>query len=213
MSKITCPLCDASGSMEFCQDKKRTYFRCGVCSLIFVPPEFYLSIDAEKAEYDLHQNNPGDQGYRKFLSRIFNPVNKRLKPGSHGLDFGSGPGPTLSIMFEEAGHEMDLFDKFYAPDSTLLKRQYDFITATEVVEHLHNPEVELNKLWECLQSGGWLGIMTKFAMGIEEFKNWHYKNDMTHVCFFSENTFKWLAEQWQAKLIFADKDVVLFQKR
>ena len=212
MLKITCPLCECSDNEEFYQDKSRIYFRCTICNLIFVLPEFYLSETAGKAEYDLHCNSPDDPGYRKFLSRIFDPMNERLHSGSHGLDFGSGPGPTLSVILEEAGHRVELFDKFYAPDSTLLNKQYDFITATEVVEHLHKPEIELDRLWSCLKSGGWFGIMTKLALGVEEFKKWHYKNDMTHVCFFSRGTFLWLADKWQAELTFADKDVILLQK-
>lgn len=209
---MNCKLCDNTGVVEFYRDKKRSYNRCSCCGLIFVPPEFYISPDAEKAEYDLHQNNPEDTGYRQFLSRLFNPMNARIKHGSHGFDFGAGPGPTLSVMFEEAGHKMDLFDKLYAPDSKVFKNKYDFITATEVLEHLHEPKIEVDRLWGCLKPGGWLGIMTKLALGKEEFQNWHYKNDMTHVCFFSEKTFKWLAKYWQAELIFADKDVVMFKK-
>ena len=140
-------------------------------------------------------------------------MNECLSPESYGLDFGSGPGPTLSIMFEEAGHRMKLYDKFYSPDSKAFEEEYDFITATEVFEHLHDPKGDLDRVWNCLKSEGCLGIMTKLALGLEDFKNWHYKNDMTHVCFFSKETFIWLAEQWQAELIFVDKDVILMKKQ
>ena len=211
MSNI-CPLCSSPEPKFFLEDKKRAYFRCGTCQLIFVSSEFYLSENAEKAEYDLHQNMPDDPGYRKFLSRLFEPLNERIAPGSNGLDFGSGPGPTLSLMFEETGHDMELFDKFYAQDTAVLNNQYDFITATEVLEHLQNPKMELERLWTCLKPGGYLGIMTKLALRVEEFKSWHYKNDMTHVCFFSCETFEWLANTWNAELIFAAKDVILLRK-
>ena len=42
-------------------------------------------------------------------------------------------------MFEEMGHTVALYDYFYANDPFVLHHLYDFITATEVVEHLHNP--------------------------------------------------------------------------
>jgi len=180
--------------------------------MIHVPPSLFLSPEAERAEYDKHQNSPHDAGYRKFLSRIFTPLSMRLEPGSHGLDFGSGPGPTLSLMFEEAGHRMSLFDPFYAPGKEVLTSQYDFITASEVVEHLHDPAAELTLLWSILKPGGWLGIMTKLALNKEAFSSWHYKNDPTHVCFFSNTTMNWLAKQWQAQLMKIGKDVLLFQK-
>ena len=210
---LCCPLCKETGYSEFFHsDRKRKYFRCGSCDVTYVPPLYLLSPEAEKEEYDKHQNSPDDDGYRKFLSRLFVPLQERISPISHGLDFGSGPGPTLSVMFEEAGHQMSLFDLFYAPDTQTLQKQYDFITASEVVEHLHNPAAEFALLWSVLKPGGWLGIMTKLALDKSAFSRWHYKNDPTHVCFFSRQTMKWLAEKWQTEVQTIGKDVFLFQK-
>lgn len=210
---VPCPLCQAEKAHGFFQDKRRNYLRCEACNLVFVPPSQFLSAADEKSRYDLHQNSPHDLNYRRFLSRIFIPLQNCLSPGSCGLDFGSGPEPLLSVMFEEAGHSMTIFDFFYANLPSALQKQYDFITATEVVEHLHDPIKELERLWGCLKDGGSLGIMTKLAPDRDAFSLWHYKNDPTHVCFFSELTFKWLADQWNADLTFADKDVVILHKR
>ena len=210
---LRCPLCaDSVGSSHFHSDHHRDYYRCPCCCLVHVPPSQLLSPAAERAEYDKHQNSPDDPGYRKFLGRLFNPLTIRLRPASHGLDFGSGPGPTLSLMFEETGHQMSLFDPFYAPEKYALTGQYDFITASEVVEHLHDPATELALLWSILKPGGWLGIMTKLALDRAAFSRWHYKSDPTHVCFFSIKTMDWLARQWQTKLLQIGKDVLLFQK-
>jgi len=213
MSVVLCPLCaNPEGSKPFHDDRRREYYRCPCCRLIHVPPSQFLSLEAERAEYDKHKNSPDDAGYRTFLSRLFFPLNTRLSPASHGLDFGSGPGPTLSLMFAETGHRMSLFDPFYAPEKQVLTRQYDFITASEVVEHLHSPADELKLLWSILKPGGWLGIMTKLALDRAAFSCWHYKNDSTHVCFFSCTTMDWLAKQWQVELQQVGKDVFLFQK-
>ncbi len=210
---LRCPLCaDTLGSSHFHSDCYRDYYRCPCCRLVHIPTSQHLSPEAERAEYDKHQNSPDDAGYRQFLSRLFNPLNIRLRPASHGLDFGSGPGPTLSLMFEETGHRMSLFDLFYAPDQSALTAQYDFITASEVVEHLHDPAQELDLLWSLLKPGGWLGIMTKLALDQGAFSRWHYKNDLTHVCFFSSKTMNWLARKWQSELLQIGKDVFLFQK-
>jgi len=196
----------------FHRDKRREYYRCSICWLCFVPPSQLPSEEFEKTEYDKHQNSPDDPGYRNFLSRLFIPLQTRLTPHSHGLDFGSGPGPTLSVMFEEVGQEMSLYDPFYAPDTAKLTRQYDFITASEVVEHLHDPAGDLELVWSLLKPGGWLGIMTKLALDKTAFSKWHYKNDPTHVCFFSKKTMEWLAKKWQARLFLIGNDVILFQK-
>jgi hypothetical protein len=208
----TCPLCTSDEIEEFFEDRLRSYQRCEVCRLIFVPPEYHLSAADEKAEYDLHENSPDDLGYRKFLSRLFDPMIARLAPASEGLDFGSGPGPTLSVMFEEAGHKMSIYDQFYAPDTTPLNHQYDFVTATEVVEHFRNPAEDLDKLWTCVRPGGLLGVMTKQTRDRESFANWHYKHDPTHVSFFSRETFHWIASNWRAELTFIGDDVILLTR-
>jgi hypothetical protein len=182
------------------------------CLLIFVPPGQHLAAKEEVAEYKLHRNEPDDPEYRKFLNRLLRPLSQHLAPASEGLDFGSGPGPTLSVMFTELGHRMTIYDPYFSPAPHVFEKQYDFSTASEVVEHLRRPESDLNRLWAGLRPGGWLGIMTKLALGETAFARWHYKNDPTHIIFFSRATFEWLAENWQARLIFVGRDVVLIQK-
>jgi hypothetical protein len=115
-----CPLClNNHHGAHFFQDDRRDYLQCQDCQLIFALPEYFLSADEEKARYDTHQNSPQDPRYRQFLNRLFLPIQQQLPPHSSGLDFGSGPGPTLSVMFEEVGHHMAIYDRFYADDPTV----------------------------------------------------------------------------------------------
>lgn len=207
-----CPLCGGARIGAFHRDRRRDYLRCADCRLVFVPPTQYLDAATEKAEYDLHRNDPGDPGYRRFLSRLAGPLLARLPAHSSGLDFGCGPGPALAALLEEAGHQVVLYDPFYAPDRTALQGHYDFITATEVVEHLHRPDEELARLWRLLRPGGVLGLMTKLVIDVEAFARWHYKNDPTHVCFFSRDSFAWLAREWGARLEIVGQDVILLAK-
>ena len=213
IENTTCPLCQSEDVHEFFQGKRRTYLQCHACKLVFVPPSQFLSIADEKKRYDLHQNSSLDPGYCRFLSRLFTPLNQCLAPRSCGLDFGSGPEPVLSRMFEEAGHSMTIFDYFYEPGPAALENKYDFITATEVVEHLREPKKEMERLWACLKLGGRLGIMTKLVDAQAGFSEWHYKNDLTHVCFFSKATLIWLAAKWNADLTFIDNDIAFFLKK
>ena len=210
---VVCPLCRAYGVHEFAADKRRHYLHCLLCGLVFVPPAQFLSAEEEKQRYDMHRNSPDDAGYRGFLGRLFTPLQQRLAPGCSGLDFGSGPAPTLSRMFEEAGHSVTLFDLHYENVPAALDKQYDFITSSEVVEHLREPRKELDRLWDCLKTGGWLGIMTKFAADRAAFPRWYYKDDLTHICFFSSAVFTWQAAKWSAELIIPEDDVVLLRKR
>ena len=207
-----CPLCAGTEISAYFSDKRRSYQRCNRCHLVFVPARFYLDRGAERAEYDLHQNEPGDAGYRAFLSRLLEPLTERLEPGTRGLDFGCGPGPALAEMLREAGFDVSLYDSFYLPDKGPLQDRYDFICATEVVEHLHQPGAELARLWALLRPGGWLGIMTKLVRNRAAFANWHYKNDPTHVCFFSGDTWRWWAGEQGAQLSLIGADVILLAK-
>lgn len=201
---------------DFFEDKVRRYLRCESCNLIAVPTEFHLSIADEKSVYDLHENSPSDDGYRHFLNRLFEPINeivsKEFGRSSHGLDFGSGPGPTLSRMFEEAGYSMQIYDPFYANNESVLNQQYDFVTATEVVEHFRQPSKDLQKLWALVKPGGVLGLMTKLALDQDAFSRWHYKNDPTHVAFYSRETFAWLAQFWKAELRIFGNDVIVVRR-
>lgn len=115
-------------------------------------------------------------------------------------------------MFSEAGFDIDVYDIFYAPHAANLTRQYDFITATEVVEHLAAPGEVLNQRVAQLLPGGYLGLMTKRVTSQQAFARWHYINDPTHVCFFSEATFRWWAAEQGLTVEFTGNDVVIFRK-
>ncbi|WIO73032.1 class I SAM-dependent methyltransferase [Porticoccaceae bacterium LTM1] len=207
-----CPLCGEREISHYLTDKIRSYHQCSQCELVFVESSEHVTVEEERGYYELHENDPTDDGYRKFLSRIASPLLQRLAPCSSGLDFGCGPGPTLSQMLIEKGHRVSLYDLFFYPDKSTLESQYDFVTATEVVEHLARPGSELDRLWSMVKGGGWLALMTKLVIDREAFSRWHYKNDPTHISFFSEPTFRWLANKWSVEPEFIGRDVILFRK-
>lgn len=212
VESLVCPLCSAVPASYYHSDIRRDYYLCNRCRLIFVPPRQHLLPVQEKAHYDLHQNNSDDQDYRQFLSRLAVPLTAVLDSGAKGLDFGSGPGPTLSVMLQELGFNMAVYDIFYANDLAVLQEKYDFITTTEVVEHLSAPGDVLDQLWLQIKPSGWLGIMTKIALDHEAFCHWHYKNDPTHICFYHRETFEYLAQRWGGHVKFIANDVVLVHK-
>lgn len=209
-----CPLCKDSNCVYYHHDNKREYRRCPNCELIHVPQKYHLSVREEKSLYDLHINNSCDQGYRTFLQRLITPLVAELKQPASGLDFGSGPGPTLSSMLDELGYPCQNYDIFYDKnDALLIPQHYDFITSTEVVEHLANPAIEFERLFSLLKPYAVLAIMTKRSDSLERFKKWHYIQDPTHIVFYNENTFHWIAKHFNTSVYFPEKDVAIFHKR
>ena len=55
-----------------------------------------------------------------------------------------------------------------------------------------------------------LGIMTKLTDGVD-FINWGYRNDDTHICFYSKKTFLWVAEKFDLNIEFLAGDVMLLR--
>lgn len=183
-----------------------------MCEARFLDCSARPTREVELEQYRLHTNDPDDPAYRNFLSRLANPLLKVLPPGQAVLDYGAGPGPALAAMFREAGHQVTLYDPFFAPDKAVLATIYDVITCTETAEHFHDPSAEFSRFDALLRPGGWLGVMTCFQTDDEKFANWHYRKDPTHVVFYRETTFRTVARQYGWSCTIPRKDVVLMQK-
>ncbi|MHA1164581.1 MAG: class I SAM-dependent methyltransferase [Alphaproteobacteria bacterium] len=207
-----CPVCRAPSPAHFARIDERDYLRCRSCEARFLHRDQLPGPKDERAHYLLHENDPGDPCYRKFLSRLAEPLLGKLGAGCRGLDYGCGPGPALAAMLREAGHDMALYDPFFHSDPEPLEQTYDFIVCTESAEHFHNPADEFDKLDAMLRPGGWLGVMTCFQTDDALFANWHYRKDPTHVVFYRAATFEVIAAQrgWSCEIPL--KDVVLMQK-
>ncbi|MDX7758584.1 class I SAM-dependent methyltransferase [Aeromonas hydrophila] len=211
MTPLSCPLCCAADAYELPVAGK-LYHRCRACELVWLDAAEHLDPAREKAVYDGHDNQVDDPRYRQFLQRAFGEVQRRLPPPASGLDFGCGPGPALIAMGREAGYQMAGYDKFYADEPELLAQQYDFITSTEVIEHIATPRAVLERLWGCLKPGGLLVLQTQRVLGDERFRQWRYRHDPTHIIFFAEASFRALAARWQAQVEFPHADVAVITK-
>ena len=117
----------------------------------------------------------------------------------------------MSVIMEERGYTMSIYDPFFAPDPAVLQERYDFVTCTEVLEHFRSPAKEWRLLLSLVKPGGWLGIMTRLLEDPGAFETWYYKEEDTHVCFFSRATFHYLAARDGLDVEFLGKDVILLR--
>jgi hypothetical protein len=205
-----CPLCGGMPAEPYHTDAQRSFFRCAVCTLIYLDPAARLSPEDESARYTLHDNAADDLRYSQFLSRLADPLARHLKPGARGLDFGCGPAPVLAKLLSDAGFPCEFYDPFFAPKSDLLEREYDFVAASEVVEHAYDPAAMFTLFARLLAHGGTLGVMTRFYGHEEPFGEWWYRRDPTHVCFYNEGTMQWIAAQHGWTVAFPRPHVALF---
>ena len=205
-----CPLCGGASSLLLRDE--RDFQRCVQCALTFVPASQHLTAQQERGRYEQHRNAPGDAGYRAFLDRLLIPLIARLPPGAKGLDFGCGPAPTVSTMLRERGFVMRDHDPIFARGEQALARDYDFVTCTEVVEHLRAPSETLARLDGLLRPGGTLGIMTGVLEDDASFAGWWYRRDATHVAFYRPETLAWIGRRFGWTEERPSRDVAIFVK-
>lgn len=204
-----CPLCTAPEVQDHHADHDRRYFRCTICALVFLAPDQRLAADEEAERYRQHRNERGDPAYENFLRRLADPLVARLRPAAEGLDFGCGPTPVLAELLTAQGFPTAFHDPQFHPDARPLDRPYDFVTATEVMEHVFDPRAVLSTFARLLRNGGTLALMTRLYDGVT-FATWWYRRDPTHVCFYCADTMRWIARDRGWTVSLGVPDVAIF---
>lgn len=189
----------------------KIYFDCACCGLISLKEEFRLSNEQEKRRYLLHQNSTGSSGYQEFLERTIAPLRSNIKPGMSGIDYGCGPGPTISKILNAEGMTVTDYDPYFAPRVFSDSEQFDFITCTETIEHFRNPAVEFEKLSRLVRPSGWVVLMTEILDGDISFENWWYIRDRTHVSLYQPKTMEWIAHKYKWCMQIPSKTVRLYR--
>lgn len=107
---------------------------------------------------------------------------------------------------------MKVYDPYFAPDTRVLARPYDFITCSETAEHFFHPGKEFARLDSLLRPGGWLGVMTEILYDDRHFTDWWYVRDPTHVSFYRPETLEWAGGHFGWTIEKPVRNVVLFYK-
>lgn len=208
LKNLSCPLC-LNPKLKKIQHPQFDLFQCDCCYLVFKDSKHHLAYEAEAARYSTHQNSFEDIGYVNFLKQLAVPMSKYLNPTMKGIDFGCGPGPTLSKIFAQSGLVQDNYDPLFFPLE--LKQDYDFLTSTEVIEHFHDPRKGFKEIQALVKVDGIIGLMTSFYDDEAKLENWYYVADPTHVCFFHHQTLLWLAQEFQWELLDTSERIAIFR--
>lgn len=211
MSK-PCPLCRDSQTELFDGPLQREYYKCAVCGIRFVDSKYYISEEKSRIRYLKHNNSSEFDGYKDYLIRAVKPSERFLKTDLRVLDYGCGPSPVLSGILKEMGVSSDYYDPNFFPEG-LKKEKYDLIFSTETFEHFREPSMDLNKINGLLFNGGYLVVMTSLVTNKVNFINWHYARDLTHILFYSSETFRYISKKFSFKILYNDKRSVLILKK
>lgn len=186
------------------------FWQCKDCEFLFKDPKYWPTPKQEKARYEKHQN--GNEGHLQFLSPMIEFVGSLYSTKSIGLDWGSGPVPVLAEALSKKGIQMDHYDPFFYPTRPLNHKKFDFITLTEVIEHVFDPRLFVNDLTSRLKPSGKLFVMTEPYPGIKELGSWSYRRDLTHVGFYCEKVFLKFSEIFHLELTEQRKNIFVFDK-
>lgn len=193
----SCRICKGPTVKFYHTVMKSHYYSCSYCEFISKDVDTQLTEKEELTLYNTHVNSIDDPHYVSyFRTFIEKTLLDHCTVGMVGLDFGSGPEPVLAKLLErDYGFKMDIYDLFYSPHKSYDKQTYDFITVTEVLEHLRSPMAYFELFRSLLKANGILAIMTNFHHGSEtHFNSWHYTRDQSHISFYTPKTFEVIAE-------------------
>ncbi len=206
-----CKVCNNATKRVKDKMQKKSYRLCHNCQAIMMQKNFIVDEIRELAQYKNHNNNFQNTGYVKmfedFLDYFWSDLKKQKQ---FALDFGSGPGSVLAQILKKRGVHTDIYDKFYQPIKMFEGRKYDLITSTEVFEHLQNPLEILTIFKQHLKKDGIIAIMTLFHDNNEEnFLQWWYRRDPTHILFYTPKTFEVLAKICGLKILKHDNKRII----
>lgn len=207
---MDCTVCGCTLLKRLEDPKGNLFWECPECGFVSRDRDQLLTSEQERDRYLLHNNTPDDSGYVRYLERfIQGMIIPHLDRESAVLDFGSGPVPVLSHMLRDAGFHVVSYDKYFAADESYTEHRYDGIILLEVLEHIIDPVALLQQLHRLLADGGCLIIRTQLVPGC--FTGWWYKEDRTHVSFFSERAVSLLASRcgYELEVLEKNSDIIL----
>jgi len=217
---ILCPICESKTTLIGVQNgtldnREFNLFHCRSCKFSFVEnfrddfhkiydEHYYNGKGADRMVDYVHELNFPKKTIREYeWQGIWDIFQKLIPAGRHWLDYGCGGGGMVryarmrgadAIGFEEGwlaskGRSMGI----PILDSAELNKYegyFDFISAIEVVEHIPQPMMEIQRMRKLLKRGGVLFLTTGNAKPWQSrLLEWGYtKTPDIHVAFYQPET-------------------------
>ncbi len=203
---MSCPVCSSAAAEIYLKKRKcgREYYICRSCFHVYLDAKYFLKRDEEFQHYQRHNNDVEDKAYQDFVLPLIKFIEVYTNKEVFGLDYGCGPGPVIAYLLKKRGYSIDLYDPFFLEDKKLELDSYDFLILSEVAEHFQNPVKEFQNLYELLNPGGYLFIMTALLDSVKDFASWHYHRDPSHVNFYSIKSLSKIASRAGFELMDTD---------
>jgi len=186
--------------------------------LIFT--EDFPGKDAEEKHYKDQWATTDLDFWKGQVDVLLQLINHYLSP-QHILDFGSGSGE-MTNEFRKRGFDVTPLEPMthgYLKDQKYCVK-FDVVVAVEVIEHLLEPWDEIHEIEKILAPDG-IVVFTSLLTNPfidrpdarDQFKNWWYKDDPTHVSFFCNRVLSKMADMRNYDIdIFGNNVFVLKRK-
>lgn len=212
-----CPVCSGSTVKNLYKIKGFTIVQCQTCLLVFVNPRidnkelytlyttrYFRNVDNGYEDYELTAHLR-----MKTFRRWYDEIKPFLKTtGGSALDIGCAAGYFLDVLKEHGweGEGIELEDemlssirkKGYRIYNTPLeyfdeKKQFKLITLFDVMEHLPNLHLNLEKLANILDKDGTIALVTPDFNSKQRKifgKRWFQFKPKEHIQYFTEKTLR-----------------------
>lgn len=211
---MKCVICQTDTKQSVHPKTKIIYDFCPQCGLISKQTSFFPNREEERKKYLEHHNDWSQHSYVDYLRDFMEKSVLPFVQDGNLLDFGCGHTPVLAQMAErEFGFSTQIYDKHFFPEPSVLDQTYDVITATEVIEHLSDPQSFFSFAHEHLRENGILSIMTLFSPEETVFFDWWYIRDKTHIRFYQEKTFEFVCRLHGFNILFTDHKRMIVLKK
>jgi len=194
-------------------------WQCQNCEVVFSYPmpdedclaQLYREMKDEEYDYE-------EEGRKRNFSKIIDRIEQLNKGKGRLLDIGAASGLLLEIAngrgWDAEGIEIsfDLYQKGVRKNLKIYNKnienyesdnKYDVITAIDVIEHLSNPQIMIEKSWNLLKEGGIICLVTpnisSLAAKIFGRYWWHYRPP--HLYYFNCNSIAYLLKKFKFEIL------------